>query len=369
MQTLTADALGIDIDEVEQRLAAGLTLPSYCYLDQAIYDFEMQAIFDRSWMYFAPRENLTEPGTVVTGQIGRTPVIVTRADDGELRGFVNVCRHRGFTLVAEDRQCSRIQCAYHSWTYGLDGALRKTPRATDIGADMGDLGLHAVSIEEWGQGVYVNPDPEAALMRDAHPRLDEMATSIALDLRVDEHRWVGRYVHHQAANWKLWYDNGTECYHCPTIHRNSFGAAYDVSAGQYPMRTWESMYSGHFEPGRADSGAVVGGDYRSVQLFPCNQYVQQDGLFVVGRAVPKGPASTTFVVDYFTDRDTPDGQADEWVKLWNQTYDEDARVVEEIQKNLTSGRVTEMRYTPGLEDASRFMHSLIWDAYKSALVS
>jgi len=60
-------------------------------------------------------------------------------------------------------------------------------------------------------------------------------------------------------------------------------------------------------------------------------------------------------------------RVEEWIKLWNRTYEEDARIVEEVQRNLNSGRVTEMRYTPGLEDASRFMHGLIWDEYRSAL--
>lgn len=367
MPMTTAESLGLDIAEVDRRLADGLSLPSHCYVDQPVFDFEMRAIFDRSWMYFAPRENLAAPGTVVTGQIGRVPVIVTRAEDGELRGFVNACRHRGYTLVPEDRQCSRIQCAYHSWTYALDGALVRTPRTDDIGISKDELGLHRVSVEEWGQGVYVNTEPDAPSMREAHPQLDEMAANIELWLSVDDFRWVGRYVHTQSANWKLWYDNGTECYHCPTVHKSSFGSAYDVRDGQYATRYWGSMYSGQFDAAPATGDELVGGGYRSVQLFPGNQYVQQNDFIVLGRAVPHSPASTTFVVDYFSEQDTPPDRVDEWVKLWNQTYDEDARIVEEVQANIASGRVDAMRYTPGLEDASRFMHGLVWDAYRAAL--
>ena len=367
MPTSAAD-LGLDIATVDQRLADGLNLPSHCYVDQAVFDFEMHAIFDRSWMYFAPRERLLQPGSVLTGQVGRVPVIVTRSDSGELRGFVNVCRHRGFTLVPEDTQCSRIQCGYHSWTYGLDGALLRTPRADDIGAPKEDTGLHPVSVEEWGQGVYVNTDPQALPMHQAHPQLGEMVAGTGLSMGIDGFRWVGRHVHTQAANWKLWYDNGTECYHCPTVHRTSFGSAYDVQDGSYESRYWGSMFSGRFEAvGTAESTDVVGGGYRAVQLFPCNQYIQQDNFVVLGRAVPIGPASTTFIVDYFSEADTAPETVDAWVKLWNQTYDEDARVVEEIQTNMASGRVESMRYTPGLEDPSRFMHGLIWQAYRAAL--
>ena len=368
MQTMDATTLGLDVAAIDERLAAGLNLPAHCYLDQHVFDFEMQAIFDRSWQYFAPRERLTEPGTVRTGQVGRVPIIVARGQDGELRGFVNVCRHRGFTLVDEDKQCSRIQCAYHTWTYALDGALVRTPRTDGIGEDPATLGLLPVSVEEWGQGVYVNPDPEALPMAQFHGRLNDMQAMTGLDLDPGNWSWVGRYSHDQDANWKLWYDNGTECYHCPTVHRTSFGSAYDVtSPDSYKQWFWESMYSGTFDPTSGGKADVQGSGYRSVQLFPGNQYVQQDGFTVLGRAIPNGPASTTFVVDYYAEEGTSDDDVEEWTKLWNQTYDEDARIVEEVQRNLASGRVTEMRYIPKLEDASRFMHGLVWDAYRAAL--
>ena len=359
--------LGLDIADVDQRLAAGLSLPSHTYVDDAVFDFELRAIFDRSWMYFAPRENLAQPGSVVTGQIGRVPVIVARADDGELRGFVNACRHRGYTLVPEDKQCSRIQCAYHSWTYGLEGTLVRTPRTDDVGAPKEELGLHRVSVEEWGQGVYVNTDPDAPTMHQAHPQLHEMAAAIELWLEVDDFCWVGRHVHTQAANWKLWYDNGTECYHCPTVHRDSFSSAYDTQQGEAEENFGATYSYRRYSPARSSSGAVAAGGYGSFQSFPGTQYIQQDSLMIMARAVPTGPAGLTFVVDYLAERGAPEDRVDEWIKLWNQTYAEDAEVVEAIQTNLHSGRVTELRYVEGVEDSSRFFHRLVWDAYRRGL--
>ena len=124
-QHVAAGDLGLDPADVDRRLDAGLNLPSHCYTDQRVHDFEMAAIFDRSWQYFAPRARVERAGDVVVGTIGRTPVVVTRADDGELRGFVNACRHRGYTLVDTDTHCRKIQCAYHTWIYDLaDGRLQ-----------------------------------------------------------------------------------------------------------------------------------------------------------------------------------------------------------------------------------------------------
>jgi len=181
MADLTATSLGLDLAEVQKRIDAGLNLPSHCYTDPAVFDFEVATIFDNSWTYFAPLERVAEPGSVVTGQVGRVPVIVTRADDGELRGFVNACRHRGFTIVDEDKQCSRLQCPYHAWIYGLDGTLLRTPRAEDLNADLAELGLHPVAVAEWAHAIYINPNPHAPALGDAHPRLDEMADSIGLN--------------------------------------------------------------------------------------------------------------------------------------------------------------------------------------------
>ena len=98
---------------------------------------------------------------------GETPVVLVRGRDGELRGFVNVCRHRGFVLCEGDGQRETIQCPYHAWTYDLDGSLRTAPRAErEPGFDKDGLGLHPVSVAEWGPFVFVNPDPEAGSLEE-----------------------------------------------------------------------------------------------------------------------------------------------------------------------------------------------------------
>lgn len=365
----TAGELGLDVEQVEARLAAGLNLPSHCYTDPRIHDFEMAAIFDRSWQYFAPRARVQRPGDIVVGIVGRTPVIVTRTPDGELGGFVNACRHRGFALLDADTNCSKIQCAYHGWIYDLDGSLTRASKAEhDLAIVNNEYGLHPVSVAEWGHAVWVNPDPSAVPFLEAHPRLVEAADSLGID-HVDLNRYqpYGRSVTHQASNWKLWLDNGTECYHCPLVHRESFGAAYDTADGFTDWATWDTLYGSHFTPTQRPGAEVVGGAYRSFQPFPGTQYIQQDGLMIMARAIPTAIGSMTFVADYLVERGTSAEQVDEWIKLWDLTYEEDARVVESIQTNLASGRVTEFRYVAELEGPSRFMHGLVWQAYRRGL--
>lgn len=369
MARRTPADLQLDIDDVDQRLADGFNLPSHCYTDSAVFDFEMDAIFANCWQYFAPAHRAIEPGSVVTGTVGRTPVAVVRGDDGELRGFVNACRHRGYQVVGDDKsECARMQCGYHGWIYNLDGSLARMGRGEgDLTIVKDDFGLHPVSVELFGQGIFVNPKPDAESMFSVHGELAEVANKIGLDPDLERYVPFARYEVEQRSNWKLWYDNGTECFHCPTVHGESFGAAYDVSDGFYDVGLHGTFYSAGFESTRRSEAQLVGGNYRSVQIYPGTQYIQQDDIMIMGRVIPTSASTCVFQADYLAEQGADPDRVEEWAKLWNQTYDEDGEIVEAIQRNLESGRVTEMRYVDGLEDASRFFHDLVWQSYKAAL--
>ena len=127
---------------------------------------ERERLFARAWTYAGPAEWVSEPGSYFAAQIGHVPVAVVRGSDGVLRGFVNVCRHRGH-LVVEGTGCREtLQCPYHAWTYDLDGSLRKAPRSErEPGFDPTGLSLAPVSVDTWGPFVFVNPDPDAAPLR------------------------------------------------------------------------------------------------------------------------------------------------------------------------------------------------------------
>src|ERR687886_523281 len=88
---------------------------------------------------------------------GLVPVVVMRDGDGGLRGFVNVCRHRGHPVALEDGNARRLQCRYHGWTYGLDGRLTGAPRCRlEPGFDKSELGLQPVAVDVWRDLVFVN---------------------------------------------------------------------------------------------------------------------------------------------------------------------------------------------------------------------
>jgi nitrite reductase/ring-hydroxylating ferredoxin subunit len=141
---------------------------------------------------------------------GHVPVVVTRARDGELRAFVNVCRHRGH-VVAQGAGCREtLQCPYHAWTYGLDGALRRAPRSErEPSFDASVLSLLPVAVEAWGPFVFVNPDAAAAPLAETLGELPRVLGDGGVDLdRLCFHSHAERS---REVNWKVAVENVLHC--------------------------------------------------------------------------------------------------------------------------------------------------------------
>ncbi|MBA3907565.1 MAG: Rieske (2Fe-2S) protein, partial [Pseudonocardiales bacterium] len=102
------------------------TLPGRYYTEQDIFDAEQEKIFAREWVYVAHVGELPAAGDVVRCQVGPESVLIVRGQDGDLRAFLNVCRHRGSAVCLTERANvgRALRCPYHSWTYHLDGTLR-----------------------------------------------------------------------------------------------------------------------------------------------------------------------------------------------------------------------------------------------------
>ena len=132
-------------------LAAGATLPADWYADPAIQRLEGERIFARTWQYAGRADRVAGPGDFFTCFAGQIPIVVVRDTEGVLRGFVNVCRHRGHLIAQGDGNRKALQCPYHAWTYDLDGTLRKAPRSErEPDFDMEGFSMLPVAIEAWG---------------------------------------------------------------------------------------------------------------------------------------------------------------------------------------------------------------------------
>ena len=101
------------------------TLPSEAYADEGVFRWELEHIFDRTWVCLGRAEDLQTAGDQRAVALGFESALLTRGQDGALRAFYNVCRHRGHELVEVGGATNGklVRCPYHAWAYGLDGGL------------------------------------------------------------------------------------------------------------------------------------------------------------------------------------------------------------------------------------------------------
>jgi choline monooxygenase len=252
------------------------TLPWNWYFEPEILRREQETIFRRSWQYVGHEGQVLEAGSYFAGRAGDVPVVVTRPDDGELRAFLNVCRHRGTVLAEGEGRRATLQCPYHAWTYGLDGSLRAAPRSEET-APRDELGLVPLRIETWGPFVFVNPS-------DGGPTLRETLGELWDALPFDELEFHHRVDYELRSNWKVACENYLECYHCAVAHPG-FSAVVDVSPDAYLLEEHRWHWS-QFAHAR-DNGSA--GSFHFVwPNLKLNVYPGRPNLSI-GPVWPEGP--------------------------------------------------------------------------------
>jgi phenylpropionate dioxygenase-like ring-hydroxylating dioxygenase large terminal subunit len=371
LSAITLQDLGIDAEAVEQALAASLTFPARWYSDPDIYAFEMERIFTRSWQYAGSLGKLANPGDHIVCQVGPVPIVVTRDLQGRLNAFINVCRHRAYPVAVADGNRRTLQCGYHAWTYDLDGRLRKAPRSErEPHFDRCEFSLLPASVDTWSDLVFVNPDPEAPPLREAYPEFVPLADERGLDF--SGLRFHDRYTYEVPANWKVWVENGSECYHCPTVHTHSYSDAFETNAdvyqyvdgdrvlGQFTVYNPRAKTYGHVE-------AEGDRQFRYTFLWPSTFLVQDDKVAFPGMIIPTSPDSCRFIADMFVHPEVDWETVQAWTEMWNQTLSEDTEVVGLQQPGLRSQMVPHGRLMPASESAIARFHRMVWEAFSEAL--
>jgi phenylpropionate dioxygenase-like ring-hydroxylating dioxygenase large terminal subunit len=319
------------------------TLPYSWYTDPDVLRREQERIFRDAWQYAGHTGELPEPGTFTTARAGRTPIVLTRARDGEIRAFLNVCRHRGFPLAEGSGARETLQCPYHAWTYGLDGTLRAAPRSEEL-ADFPreELGLCRVAVDSWGPFLFVNTGPDPEPLSDALGSMPAQVAELGLD--VDDLVFYARWETELEANWKVVCENFLECYHCSVAHPQ-LASMLDVSAEAYALTTDGRLSSQH-GPVREGGGTRMHLDGElprsqfhflwpnfGVNIFPGRPNIS------LGPMVPLSPGRTYRFLDYFFGAGVDQAWIDELMAFDDQVGREDRLLVEGVQRGIASGTV------------------------------
>ena len=199
------------------------SLPSKFFTSDDFFHADLDRVWRQGWLFVGHDCEIPKPGDYVTFNIGTDPLLVIRGDDGEVRAFHNVCRHRGTLLCNKPSGTARqLVCPYHQWVYSKDGRLLSC-RGMQDGLDTGALGLSPVAIENLCGFIFVNLAKRPDNFGPARALIEPMLRPQGCD-RAKVAKSVNYTVN---ANWKLVWENNRECYHCNLNHPQYIKANYD----------------------------------------------------------------------------------------------------------------------------------------------
>jgi phenylpropionate dioxygenase-like ring-hydroxylating dioxygenase large terminal subunit len=193
------------------------SLPGWLYFDPEFLEAEKAAFLRRTPQVVCHESEIAAPGEWRSLEYLGESVIVIRGDDGEVRAFANVCRHRGSRLVDGTGGCAKVlTCPYHAWSYARDGRLVGVPHRREYpGLQTETLGLVPIALESWRGFLFVTLEPGGPSVAEMMaPYEDEVAPYRFEDLRV-----LGRVtLRSRDLNWKTIADNYSDHLHIPVGH-------------------------------------------------------------------------------------------------------------------------------------------------------
>jgi Rieske 2Fe-2S family protein len=326
------------------------TLPRAAYVSDEAWLAERERIWFRQWVLVGRDHDLPAPGDRLLADVAGESIVVVRDEDGGLRGFHNVCRHRGAELVDPAAPAcgtfgAAIRCPYHAWTYGLDGRLRRAPFLDQAATP--DVALHPVAVDTWGGFVFAHLTPGEArpLGEQLGPIPDRVRRYPLAELR------RGLTFHYDVAtNWKVVAENYNECYHCGPVHPElcdlvpAFrrgGSGLEWPDG-IPHRdgAWTFTVSGTSERRPFDGLDEAERTRHKGELVYPNLLLSLSAEHVAAfRLAPRGPATTTIECDLLFHPDElarPGFDPSDAGDLWDLVNRQDWSICESVQRGMSS---------------------------------
>jgi len=352
-------------------------LPNAHYVDPNVFDEEKRSVLFANWSGIGFGKDIPEKGDVKPIDFLGMPILLVRGRDGEIGVFQNTCRHRGMILVDKPKRLrGAIRCPYHSWCYGLDGALRATPHVGGPGqnkhedVNMADLGLLRIRSYVWRDVIFVNIDGTAPAFEEVNAELLDRwgefdqplyhggeASSFKLDV---------------ATNWKLAVENYCESYHLPWVHPglNSYSRLedhYNIESRMHYSGQGTLVYRQlKDEEGRSlpdfaglsdkwDEGAEYIAVYPNVLLG-----VQRDHSFAIVLEPKSCEATVEHIELYYAQPEDETPQFEDLrtsnARLWKTVFEEDIFVVEGMQRGRHGELFDGGRFSPVMDGPTHNFH-------------
>ena len=356
--------------KVEDAVARASTLPSEMYLSSDYLEAEVDRIFARTWQLVAHRHELARPGDFKPATILDEPILLTHAQDGKLRGFYNVCRHRAAQVVTTRGNRKSLQCGYHGWVYGLDGKLQTAREMEGTeNFDKADFGLVPVRVDTLGPFIFANLDPHAAQLADWIGAVPAEIAAAGYD--IDTMRLIERRDYTIACNWKVYVDNYLEGYHLPIAHPGLFK---ELEYDNYRVETFRYYSKQHAPIRELRPGEVPGRDRRYIRMpgaeedalyywiFPNTMLnIYQDNIST-NVILPIGVDKTLTIFEwFFAEPGTGAGweSMQQTIAFSDEIQQEDIAVCEQVQRGLRSRSYDRGRFSALRENGVHHFQSLV----------
>lgn len=342
------------------------------YTDPMRFEREFQAIFRGLPNYAGHVSEVPQPGNFISRELAGIPILMVHGDDGEIRAFVNACRHRGTQLVSASTGCSkRFVCPYHAWTYNRDGSLANVPAEFGFpGLNHAENGLVELPLWQRSGLLWVLPAGDKGFNFEAfwNPVAEDIA-ALGLDNAIvyqpASHNWQ--------VNWKLVAEGGLESYHFKKTHMKTIAPYFFGNQSVYDAMGLHSrllLPRSNF-PELADKPkekrALAGYAHVVYTLLPNLSLLVQEDHTALIVSDPRAVDQTTLTIAMLIDRAEFENQPEShWAlnsQITNDTLSEDFEIGEAIQRGITGGHLGHLhfgRFEHGLAAINRAIDSVLY---------
>lgn len=324
------------------------------YTDDDRLAAEREVLFRRRPTLVALSADIPQ-GHYMTASIDRIPLLLTRDDGGNLRAFLNVCRHRGAPVADGSGPACRLTCPYHGWTYGLDGRLRSRPRPEAFEPN-GQPSLIPVAVGEACGLIYVRPDGRSEI--DMSALLDDADEEIR-DFELASYSFFDEHTQTRRMNWKFAVDTFLESYHVPHLHRRSLASRFDRDLAVFDrfgpngrLAVARESFAGAIRDGTIER--ILAHTTLLYLLFPNSVLIYQQDHVQLVRVMPgTTPDECTVMMRIYTPAAVEPSDLPHWQRnrqILIEVTDEDFALGERLQLGLAAAgdRVVYGRNEAGL---------------------
>ena len=369
----------------------GWSLAQPFYLDQDVFDAELETIWKKYWLFAGTIAEIPKPGDYFLYKVQNDSIIIIRGNKGEVFAHFNTCRHRGSLICLEERgRAPKLVCPYHQWVYDKDGSLVNARLMPDD-FDKSDHGLHPVKVEVTGGLIFIslsdNPPSFKKVADDYFPFLSPY--------KIENAKVAFKKAYELRTNWKLVAENFRECYHCGPAHPEYCSAVIGANMKESATEVLEERKVEWERSGLAVSNVEFENDSfhfairyplrpgilsystdGSAVALPMGEHQDYNagvlGLVVLPnfwmdavsdyiwtmRVTPESPSKTLIELAWLVDKNAVEGEhytLDHLTEFWKITGEQDWELCENNFAGIESSRYQPGPYAPIELDVVKFV--------------